>query len=117
MSKGNYRYETDQGNVYKIRLDSKTVSATGGAPAAGSLTDTKMVVRVSGSRRGAGLEPRKINIRKAAGTIGTGATARTVFDTASYVCCTPAGFAAALSAETVSYRGETWQVVSGRSES
>lgn len=117
MAKQRYKYQCDNGNVFEIRLDSRTVAATGNESAAGSLTNPKIAILASRGANKYGLTPRKVNVRRLIGTVGTGANVRSVYQYASLVYCTPAGYAAALAANTIAYNGVDWEPVSGTGES
>ena len=116
MSITKAKYEANDGDVFTIYLGAATLEANGGS-ATGTLTNPSVVVEASNRGNRRGLSPRRINLRRALGTVGTGAAARTVYQYASLVVCTAATYATLLSQNTVTYKGSAWEVASGTAES
>jgi hypothetical protein len=117
MARTKAKYITDTGEVFTIYLASETLAAANNASGTGTLTNNKILVKASAGSGKPGLSPRKVNLRRSRGTIGTGADAYTAYKYASLVYCTPAGYNAALSANTIAYKGADWEPVSGTAES
>ena len=117
MARTKAKYITDSGEVYTIYLASETLAATNNASGTGTLTNNKILIKASASPNKPGLSPRKVNLRRSVGTVGTAPNTVTVYKYAHVVYCTPTGYTAALSANTIAYKGSDWEPISGTSES
>lgn len=60
------KYESDQGTIHPIRLDSERVAAAGAAPAAAQDSDIK--VKISKGNREFGIRPRGVRLVRTVGT-------------------------------------------------
>lgn len=110
------KYEANDGDVFTIYLGAETIAANGGG-ATGTLTNASIVIEASNRGNRRGLSPRRLNLRRAIGTVGTGPTAKTVYSYASIVVCTPAQYTTLLGQNSVTYKGAAWEVASGTAES
>jgi hypothetical protein len=77
MSIVSKKYQTDQGTVIKIRLDSAKAAITGNTEPAGAITDTQLQASVShiGNRRRLGVQARGVYFSR----VGTGTDLNKVF--------------------------------------
>lgn len=116
MSITKTKYEANDGDVFTIYLGAETIAANGGG-ATGSLTNSSVVVEASNRGNRRGLSPRRINLRRSLGSVGSGASARTVYQYASIVVCTIAAYTSLLGSNSVTYKGVAWEVASGSAES
>lgn len=64
------KYETDDGNIFKIRLSNQSSAIAGNTEPAGAITDNNVEVKVSqaGNRRKYGLSPRGVRYKRSTGT-------------------------------------------------
>lgn len=110
MAIDNYKYESNAGGIYKIRLSAEKKAVSGNTEPAGAITDNNVQVMVSnkGRRRKAGIFPRGVTISRTL-TAGTGATAVTKKVYAFIPCLTPAALTSIGSGSDVTYDGQTWK--------
>jgi hypothetical protein len=114
MSAGAYtpsKYEADSGNIYSIRVQPETISATIGGTAnaapAGAI-DQEVSAKVSKGNRGYGVKPRTVTFRWT-GAVPDG------YSTTGLVTLpilTPTVYGGIVKGEAVNYLGSTGSVVS-----
>lgn len=107
------KYESDQGGIYRIRVQPETLAATVDATVNGAPTgaiDSQGTVRVSNPRRGFGITPRRISIR----WVGAPPTGYKADETVQVVILTPALYNAANIGDPVTYLA-TNATVTGKS--
>lgn len=108
------KYESQDGGVYKIRLDAAKVAVTGNTPPAGAITDNNVEVEVAeaGRRRKFGLHPRGVYGSR----VGTGADLNKTFRV-FIPALTPAALAALLTAGSFTYKTNSYTNLSQVAES
>lgn len=101
----NRKYQSNQGGIYRIRLDSAKAGITGNAEPAGAITDANVEVEVSeaGSRRKFGIHPRGVRYSR----IGTGADLNKRFSV-FIPAFTQASQEALLGTNEITYKGATY---------
>ena len=100
-----YKYQSDAGEIYQIRLSDATKGITGNTEPAGALTDGKVEVKVSdmGRKRKYGISPRGVTLRR---TTGTGAARKVYYKRVAAL--TPDAQAAIFAAETITINSVAW---------
>lgn len=100
MAKAAFKYELDNGDIARVRLDT-AIGALGGTPPAGSTTQD-FFVEAGGSRR----KSTGIRARSARYTRNSGTTENPTIRSLRVVFLTPTAFASA--PDTVTYKTATW---------
>lgn len=99
------KYQSDQGGIYRIRLDAAKAGITGNAEPAGAITDASVEVEVSeaGSRRKFGIHPRGVRYSR----VGTGPDLNKRFSV-FIPALTAASQTALLGTDTITYKGQSY---------
>lgn len=108
----NVKYETDAGQVYYCRAATSAVIGAN-AEAVGSISDTRMRVKVGESTRKRGVQARGLYLYRVAGTV---ADVGDVIKTTFLPVFTPTAFNAFTTDQTVTVDGVNWKVRSFRKE-
>lgn len=99
------KYQSNQGGIYRIRLDSAKAGITGNAEPTGAITDANVEVEVAeaGNRRKFGLHPRGVRYSR----VGTGADLNKRFSV-FIPAFTQASQEALLGTNEITYKGATY---------
>lgn len=100
----NTAYTSDRGGVHPIRMRPDTAAAVGSAGAGVTITNP-IRVKISKSKRQAGIRCRGLNIARVV-TSGT----VSIVEYAFLPILTPTAFADFAENDTLSYKGTTWRV-------
>lgn len=105
MAIRNFKYQSDGGGIYRIRMDTAKATITGQTEPAGAISDNNVEVEVSeaGSRRKFGLHPRGVYGSR----IGAGADLNKTFRV-FVPCFTTASQTALLTAGSFTYKGNSY---------
>lgn len=109
----NFKYQSNAGGIFRIRMDSAKAAITGQTEPAGAITDSNVEVEVSeaGSRRKFGLHPRGVYGSR----VGAGADLNKVFRV-FVPCFTEASLQAILTAGSFTYKGNSYTDLSSIGE-
>ena len=105
MARVRRKYQSKDGGIYRISLDTAKAGITGNAEPAGAITDNNVEVEVSeaGNTRKFGLHPRGVRGKR----VGTGDDLNKVF-TVFVPCFTEASQSAILTVGSFTYKGNSY---------
>lgn len=113
MAVKRYKYGSNSGGVYRIRMDEAKKAITGNDEPTGAVTDPNVEVIVSnkGRKRKAGIAPRgAIFFRTITGGTGAGAVSKNVY--VFIPALTTASLTAISGGTDITYKGQTYQFLS-----
>lgn len=113
MSVETYKYQSDAGGIYKIRMDEDKFAQQGSEPA-GAITDSNVEVIVSnaGRKRKFGISPRGAVFKRTVDAADGSKKAYYAF----FPALSQANLATLIAASPITYKGNSWTYLDSVSE-